>query len=88
MKGQSAKAGFTLTEIQEFCTQEGRLPVVGNAVEFSITDCDPDKAAPLEGRVILRGAAFEFIGIGVFPPIPNHPTPPSELPSVVLYANR
>jgi len=62
------------------------------AVEFSITDRDPDKAAPLEGRRILRSTAIwitspESIGIG-FPADPEPSNPPSELPLVVLYAQQ
>ena len=46
-----AKVEIRLTEETAiFCAQEGRLPVICPAVEFSITDRDPDKAAPLQCR--------------------------------------
>ena len=41
---ERANVEFTLTERR---AKEGRLPVIGNAVEFSISYRVADKAAPL-----------------------------------------
>jgi len=76
----------------KFCTQEGRPPVIGSTVEFSITNRDPDKAAPLEGRGIpgkrLYGSPLGIRWDRRFFADPKPIQPASELLSVVLYAQQ